>query len=133
MQNGGSRQKCDEAKIKAASKIPRIANAAKLQANPQTMPTGFLSKLPKPKKPMIITLQIVTIMGKKIPIKIKSSENVKALKKMVSEELGIKPSSQMLVYCNSELKDPQILTQLGIQDQSTIKLVLKMSGGILYI
>ena len=82
-------------------------------------------------KPREITVNVSTIMGKIIPIQIHVSNTIAQLKEQISEEAGINPDSQMLVFCGKQLTDDsQTLKSLNIQDHSNLNLVLKMAGGM---
>jgi hypothetical protein len=104
-------------------------NGSGIRSNNKTLAQKQVPSQPKPRE---ITVNVTTIMGKVIPIQIQITGTIAQLKDLISEEAGISPESQMLVFCGKRLTDnTQILKNLNIQDQSNLQLVLKMAGGLL--
>lgn len=87
--------------------------------------------LPHPKPySRSISLNVTTVTGRVIEVDVGGSDSVRVVKERICEAEGIAVALMMLVFVGRQLGDEEILSDVGIQDQSSLKLVLKMSGGI---
>ncbi|KAH9268938.1 hypothetical protein BASA83_009072 [Batrachochytrium salamandrivorans] len=85
----------------------------------------------KPIEQHQITIHIDTLTGKIIPLTIYPTQTVADIKYMVLEAEGIPVNSQHLVYCERHLvNDLAPMGEVGVQDGSTLQLVLRMVGGL---
>jgi hypothetical protein len=77
-----------------------------------------------------ITIYIGTLTGRKFSIECLSTDTVHFLKKRILEEERIAINAQILVFREKPLqKDSDTLGSLGIQNFSTIQLLIHMHGG----
>jgi ubiquitin len=67
---------------------------------------------------------VKTLTGKTITLNVHSHETVLDIKFKIQDKEGIDPFEQRLIYAGRQLEDDRLLTQSGIENQSTIHLVL---------
>jgi 3-mercaptopyruvate sulfurtransferase SseA len=62
-----------------------------------------------------------------------SKETVGDLKERIYADQGINIKQQMIVFCGKELSNNEIaLKEFGIQEHSTMQLVVQMNGGKIF-
>jgi ubiquitin len=76
-------------------------------------------------------MQIVvkTLTGKIIKLTVKSSDTIGNLKGKIQDIDGIPPFLQRLIFASVELEDNRTVSSYNIQKDSTIHLMLRLSGG----
>jgi ubiquitin C len=68
--------------------------------------------------------------GKLIQVQTHPDDSVATIKGLISDQEGIPPQLQRLVYQTKELKDDAKLSDLSIYHESTLNLVLSLRGGM---
>ena len=66
-------------------------------------------------------------------IEIEPSYTVEALKAMIQNKTEIAPHEQRLLFKGKQLEDMRQLSEYNIQDESTIHLMLRGTGGFCYV
>ncbi|KAI8800000.1 ubiquitin-related domain-containing protein, partial [Cladochytrium replicatum] len=76
------------------------------------------------------TIHIGTLTGRTISLDVKSHHRVEDVKVRVYEDLGIAVDSQVLVYREKSLDDPNAtLGEVGVKAGARLQLVVHMVGG----
>jgi ubiquitin C len=73
---------------------------------------------------------VKTITGQTITLDTHLDETVESLKARIMEEVKSLPDKQILVYGGKVLEDEKTLADYGIQKETTLHLVIKLTGGI---
>ena len=76
-----------------------------------------------------ISFYVKTLTGKTLTINLKVTDCAKDVKQEIQDKEGIPPDQQRLIYSGKQLKDEEILNDLGITNGSTLHLVLRLRGG----
>ena len=73
---------------------------------------------------------IVTLTGKVITLDMEPSDTIEKLKAIIKDKEGIPLDQQKLLFGGYLLQNDRTLASYNIQKESTIKLILKLLGGI---
>jgi ubiquitin len=75
-------------------------------------------------------IQIKALTGKTITADVSNETTIKELKAMIHAKDGIEVDEQRLIFSSKQLEDPKTIGDYGITADSTISLVLRLSGGL---
>ncbi|KAI8909748.1 ubiquitin-related domain-containing protein [Gorgonomyces haynaldii] len=79
--------------------------------------------------PRRLNINVGTLTGRTFQLSVMSTDTIAEIKSRIQDEEGISAETQILVFREQELKDNAQLFSLGVQDGSTIQLVVHMTGG----
>jgi uncharacterized ubiquitin-like protein YukD len=77
-----------------------------------------------------LTIYVVTLAGKKIPLKISYTHTIKDLKFLIYKSEGIPPHQQRLTFVGRQLDDDKNFVDYGIGKEDILYLVLRLRGGM---
>ena len=75
---------------------------------------------------------VKTLTGKTITLEIRECDLVSDVKLKVFEKDGTPPMLQRLIFAGRQLEDDRRLSDYGVQRESTLHLVLRLLGCLLY-
>jgi len=72
---------------------------------------------------------VKTLTGKTLEIEVSEADSVVELKQKIWDREGIPPDQQRIIFAGKQLQEGHDLSEYGIQEDSTVHLVLRLRGG----
>ena len=74
-------------------------------------------------------IQIKTLTGRKQPMTVEATDDVKSIKQALQEKEGIQVDQIRLIYSGKQLNDEKKIEEYNITAGGTIHMVLQLRGG----
>lgn len=81
--------------------------------------------------PQLFPIFLKNLNGNTVLFNVDANENVHSLKIKIQDKAGVPLNQQRLVYAGKQLHDEHLLADYNILKDSTLHLVLRLTGGFL--
>lgn len=74
---------------------------------------------------------VKSMSGKTLSVDVEPDESIETLKAKIQAKEGISPDQQRVVFEGKQLDSTKSISDYGIEEDSTLHLVLRLRGGLL--